>query len=226
MMGEIGGLLRRRGAGHAVDIVVAVAFDVAGADKRCQHEVLLERQARLRRQVLGGHERACGPGLGVPHLHASAVDECPVEAFAGLRGDAGITERAGTEKCADIAIGLVDFERHPPGDLRDRPRQRLGANDRLLEEERRGAQFFETRLFGDPVEKIGNGIGIFELLVAVERHPIRIDALVEDRGDGEQTPGVLGRAARNLDLEITMAIGGDHLFQSLRQSVLQPLPGR
>ncbi len=53
MRSEIGGLLARRGSGHAVDIMMAVAFDVPGADERGEDKVLLQADAALCRQILG-----------------------------------------------------------------------------------------------------------------------------------------------------------------------------
>ena len=48
--------LAERPAGEAVDEVMAVALDVGEAEQRDQREVLLHRQAGLRRQVLAREE--------------------------------------------------------------------------------------------------------------------------------------------------------------------------
>ena len=58
MRGEKPALLGRGQAGHAVDIVVAVAFDMSDADQIDQRQILLQREARLNGQVFAGHEIA------------------------------------------------------------------------------------------------------------------------------------------------------------------------
>ena len=57
-------LLGRRQRGHAVDVVMAVALDMADAEQRHQRQVLLQGDAGLDRQVLGAHQVAAGRSRG------------------------------------------------------------------------------------------------------------------------------------------------------------------
>ena len=61
------------------------------------------------------------------------------------------------------------------------------------------------------------------MLVAVERHFVGLSRAVEHRGDLRQPLNIGIALAAYLELEVNMAIGGDDLFQALRQPVVQAL---
>ena len=79
---------------HAVDVVVAVALDVRDAQQVDQRQVLLHRQAGLRRQVFGRHEVARRACSAFQCRAARRVEHRLVEALAGLRRHAGVAARA------------------------------------------------------------------------------------------------------------------------------------
>ena len=107
----------------------------------------------------------------------------------------------------------------------DRLGQRLGAGDRLLDEQDRRLEPRQPRLRADPAPQVDDRVDVIELLVAVERREIGLRDAVEHRGDARQAIDVGIERARDLELEIAVAVGRDHLLQALRQAVVEPLAG-
>src|SRR5205823_5971415 len=97
-------------AGHAVDVMVAVALDMARADQRCQREVLLCGDPGLRGEILRRHEIAARL-LSVPLRDTRAVDQPAIEPLARFGRDPAIAERARVREYADIGVRLVDLDR-------------------------------------------------------------------------------------------------------------------
>ena len=184
-----------RPAGEAVDEVVAVALDVGQAEQRDQGQVLLHRQAGLRRQVLAREEEADVVALGVPEPAARQVDDRLVEALAVLRRDAAVAEGAGAHEGIELAVGLVDDHRPKARQRRDAARERDLALDRLLDEERRGAELLQRRLGLHRAPQVDDRVDVLVLLVAVERDVQRLGAPVEHAGD--PAPAARGRPARS-----------------------------
>ena len=182
-----------RPAVEAVDEVVAVALDVGQAEQRDQRQVLLHREARLRRQVLARQEVAAVAALGIPEPAARQVDERLVEALAVLRRDAAVAERAGAHEGVELAVGLVDDHRPIACQRRDAARERDLALDRLLDEERRRAELLQRRLGLHRAPQGDDRIDVLVLLVAVERDVQRPGDAVEHRR--RSAPAARGRRA-------------------------------
>jgi len=74
----------------------------------------------------------------------------------------------------------------------------------------------------DAAPEIVDGRHRFELFVAIERYCVPGQP-VEDRGDPQQSRDVGVDVAAELDLEIAIAVRGDHLFQRRRLAVVRTL---
>ena len=68
-------------------------------------------------------------------------------------------------------------------------------------------------------------VDILELLVAVERGEIGLWYAVEHRGDARQAIDVGVEGARDLELEMVVAVGCDHFLQAFRQTVVETCTG-
>src|SRR5947208_12466257 len=90
MVRQEGALLVARRAGHAIDVVVPVAFDVWNAEQRQQREVLLHCQAGGRGQVFARDEEWPRASSFVPCRAAQRVDERFVQSLAALARDAAV----------------------------------------------------------------------------------------------------------------------------------------
>jgi hypothetical protein len=102
-------------------------------------------------------------------------------------------------------------------------RQRHVTGDGLFEQGQTIAQRGKPRRAVDPVEQFRHLRGIAILLVPVQRRPIARRGAVQHGGDADQPRHVRLSVARDLQLEPARAVGRDHLFQGLRQTIVQPL---
>src|SRR4029079_17341637 len=79
----------------------------------------------------------------------------------------------------------------------------------------------ETRFLAHAAPQLDDGRHAFELLVAIQRDEIRLGNSIEyGRNRGE--PIYVGRdRSSELELEIAVPIGGDRLFETFRQAVVE-----
>ena len=66
MRREKGVLLALRHSRHAVDVMVAIALDMGQAEQVHEGNILLQGQARLRREIFARHEISLAAGFGIP----------------------------------------------------------------------------------------------------------------------------------------------------------------
>ena len=196
-----------------------------GADQRRERKVLLHGDAGLRGEILGRHEIVVRSCFGVPTCDPGPVQQRAIKALAGFGRDAAIAERAACREHADVGVRLVDLDRNLACERMDRLGQSLGARDRLLDEQDRRFQPREPRLGADPAPQGDHRVGVLELLVAVERCEIGLWHAVEHRGDARQPIDVGVERARDLELEMVVSVGRDHLLQAFGQAVVEPLAG-
>ncbi len=229
--GEESLLLRRRQVGHAVHVVVAVAFDVPDAQQRHQRQVLLQRQAGLDRQVLGAHDVAAGAGvervvqpfLAVPEPAARAVEDGLVQTLAGLRRHAGITHRAAAHEGVERVVGLVDDHGLVRRQRADMLRHRGLALDRLLDEYHAAAQLRQSRFGAHALPQRQHAAHVVVLLVAVQRGAVAAGYRVQHAGDAGQPVDVGVDVAGHLELEPALPVGGHHLVQRFGQAIVHAM---
>ena len=197
---------------------------------RDRREILLQRDDRERRQVLGAHEER-GPGLAppVPLLDQRAIQEGLEDALAVLGADAPVAELDGRLERVELAVALVDDDGHPE---RAEPLGGVGvegdgAVERLLDEGDGLAEARERRRLRHRLEEPREVAERLVLLVAVQRDDVGLrDETVEGRGDGLEPGEVLVMPPAHLDLEMPEPVGLDALLERLRQAVAQPAVGR
>ena len=213
MRGGEGRLLGRGGARHAADIVMAVALPLAEAEQGDQGEVLLQAEAGLGGQVFGRQERPAAPDP-----NAQRIDQRAQHPFAGLAADAAIAERAGPDEGVLVRIAFVDDHRQPVGQRSQRRIQGRRPGDGLFEIAGAGDQPLQPGFGGETVQHFDGRGGIGELLVAVQGHPV-VGQPVEHGGDGLEAVDIRRRVAAELELEVAVAVAGDHRFQAHGQPV-------
>ncbi len=151
---------------------------------------------------------------------ARRVQDRFVEPLARFRRHAGVAKLASAREHAQLAVGLVDQQRHLRGKRRHRACQRVGATDRLLDEDRARGQPLEGRGLVHAPPQRGNALDIVVLLVAIERGLVRRTRSIEHRRDAREPIEILIELAADFQLEVTMTIALDHLFERLGQTVV------
>ena len=213
------GLLGRGKAGHAVHIMVAVAFDMLDADQIDQCEVLLQRKACLNGQVFAGHEIARRTGLDVPLRASRGIENGFVQPLAALAGDAAVAEAAGSREGAEFVVGFVDDDRLDARQRRHVVIERMGAGDRLFDEQNARDQPLQERRILHPAPQFEQRRDIIVLFVAVKRDEVRPSQAIENGGNLGQSGQIGVEVAANLELEIAVAVGRHDFLQRFRQAI-------
>jgi hypothetical protein len=153
---------------------------------------------------------------------ARVVDQRAPEALAGLRGNPGIAQPARLHEGVQRAVALVDDDRARGGERRHAGVQRAGTLHRLLDEQDGGAQPRQPRLGLHRAPQGQGAIGVLVLLVAIQRRVVG-GAGVEHGRDAAQPLHVGAEVAAHLQLPEAVAVGGEHLLQRFRQTVIHAL---
>ena len=109
-----------------------------------------------------------------------------VQALAAFAGDAGIAEAAGAREDAEFVVGFVDDDGLDARQCRHVAVERVGAGDRLFDEQDARDQPLQLRRFLHPAPQLEQRRDVVILLVAVERDEIGLGRAVQHGGDLDQ----------------------------------------
>src|SRR5437899_12963441 len=114
---------------EAVDVMMAVAFDMGHAEARGEQRVLLYRESRLTRQIFGGQHEL----LRIAR-DAQRMRERTVQSLARSCGNAAIAEDETFFERVRVIVGFVEDHRHVDIEALDRFLACDAARQRLLEQ--------------------------------------------------------------------------------------------
>jgi hypothetical protein len=95
--------------------------------------------------------------------------------------------------------------------------------DGLLEIEQGPTEARESGIGPDRLQKLPRGLDFRELLVSVERDVVGVWKPIQKVRQLAKTCSIRVELAAQLDLEVSVPIGGDHLVERLRQTVVDSI---